>query len=522
MIEADHLPSPPDLIRIRRALLSVYDKTGLVELARDLTAAGVSLVSSGGTARILRAAGLAVEDVSEVTGSPEILGGRVKTFHPRIHGGLLARRGYADDEADLEAESIVPFDLVVVNLYPFEDTVRRPDVTDAEAMENIDIGGPAMVRAAAKNHAYVAVVSSPDTYDTIRRELAANDFHLSLSTRRHLACLAFNCTAAYDRAVADYLAPAVEAPPKTFAVHLPRVLVLRYGENPHQRAAAYGGLETHFEKLHGKALSFNNLIDLGAALALIDEFPASEPAVAILKHTNPCGVAVAKSQEKAYLRALATDRKSPFGGIVVVNSALSLSTAEAIDKIFTEIVIAPEFDNGVIDFLTRKKNRRIVQRLHPTNRAQAFDVRSIPGGLLIQDWDTPSEEDFRVVTARQPTDGEMRDLEFAWRVVKHVKSNAIVYAKDGATLGVGAGQMSRIDASELAVHKGESAGLDFAGSVIASDAFFPFADGLLAAADCGARAAIQPGGSIRDNEVTKAADDRHMAMVFTGRRHFRH
>ncbi|MFQ5569245.1 MAG: bifunctional phosphoribosylaminoimidazolecarboxamide formyltransferase/IMP cyclohydrolase [Rhodothermales bacterium] len=534
MIHVKDLPAPDDLVRVRRALLSVYDKTRLVDFARQLADQGVELVSSGGTARVLQDAGLRVREVSNVTGFPEILGGRVKTLHPAVHGGLLARRNDPEDLAELEANEIEPFDLVVVNLYPFTQTVAREGVTEAEAVENIDIGGPGMVRAAAKNFAFVAVVTSPEDYAAVLDEMRKKDGHLSMSTRRRLTRTAFEHTAKYDRAIADYfarqngLAETEEALPETLNLTLPRVQMLRYGENPHQQAALYGRPEAFFEKLHGKDLSFNNLIDLSAALQLIDEFRDDDPTCAILKHTNPCGIAIADTLEQAYHRAFATDRQSPFGGIVVVNRALDRATAEAINSIFTEIIIAPEFEEGVLDFLMQKKNRRLIRQRTPARTGSDLDVRSVMGGLLVQRRDPvlpnrgSQREQYRVVTEREPSDAEWLDLDFAWRVVKHVKSNAIVYARDRATLGIGAGQMSRIDASELAVAKGGKSELDFTGSVVASDAFFPFADGLVAAAASGARAAIQPGGSIRDEEVIQAANDHGIAMIFTGKRHFRH
>ncbi len=532
MIEVKDLPAPPDQVQVRRALLSVFDKTGLVDFARRLAAQGVALVSSGGTARALREAGLAVQDVADLTGFPEILGGRVKTLHPAVHGGLLARRNDPDDLADLDALHIEPFDLVVVNLYPFEKTVARAGVSEAEAVENIDIGGPGMVRAAAKNFAFVAVVTSPEAYDALLDEMTRHEGALSMATRRRLARAAFEHTARYDRAIADYFAGGngrqPETLPETFGLSLPRAQALRYGENPHQQAALYGHPERFFEQLHGKDLSFNNLIDLSAAMQLIDEFDEGDPACAILKHTNPCGVAVAETLEAAYQRAFATDRQSPFGGIVVVNRPLDRATAEALDAVFTELVIAPDFEEGVLDFLKQKANRRLIRQRAPARQDGSLDVRSAVGGLLVQQHDPalPGPQALRaqvqVVTRRPPTEAEWQDLDFAWRVAKHVKSNAIVYARSRATLGVGAGQMSRIDASEIALAKGRKSELDFAGSVVASDAFFPFADGLVAAAEAGARAAIQPGGSIRDDEVIRAAEAHGMTMVFTGKRHFRH
>ena len=533
MIHVKDLPPPEDRYPVRRALLSVFDKRGVEAFARRLHALGVELISTGGTARALRSAGLPVTDVSELTGYPEILGGRVKTLHPAVHGGLLARRTDPSDLRELDAHGIEPIDLVVVNLYPFAEAVARPDVTDAEAVEHIDIGGPTMIRAAAKNFFFVGAVTSPDDYDAVASEMEASNGALSMATRRALAHKAFAHTAAYDRAVADYFARTSAAAerakmPETLSVSLPRAQMLRYGENPHQAAALYGDPGRFFEQLHGKALSFNNLLDLSAALLLIDEFRDEGPTCAILKHTNPCGVATADTLEAAYARAFATDRQSPFGGIVVVNRPLDRATAEAVNAVFTEIIIAPGFEEGVLDFLRKKKNRRLIRPVAPARADAAYDLRSVLGGVLAQERDpvlAPMREQrahYRVVTERAPTEAEWRDLDFAWRVVKHVKSNAIVYARDGATLGIGAGQMSRIDASELAVMKGRKSGLDFTGSVIASDAFFPFADGLLAAAESGARAAIQPGGSIRDEEVIRAANEHGIAMVFTGKRHFRH
>ncbi|HMB90582.1 MAG TPA: bifunctional phosphoribosylaminoimidazolecarboxamide formyltransferase/IMP cyclohydrolase [Rhodothermales bacterium] len=534
MIHVKDLPPPPDQVKVRRALLSVFDKTGLIDFAQKLAEHGVALVSSGGTARKLRDAGLDVQEVGDLTGFPEILGGRVKTLHPKVHGGLLARQNDPEDMAELAEHQIEPFDLVVVNLYPFEQTIAKEGVTEAEAVENIDIGGPGMVRASAKNFAFVGVVTSPDDYDAIASELDSNEGRLSMATRRRLAHTAFEHTATYDRAIADYFAGNVsdeseaEALPAALSIHLPRAQSLRYGENPHQQAALYGDPSPFFEKLHGKDLSFNNLIDLTAAINLIDEFRDDTPTCAILKHTNPCGVAVADDLETAYHNAFATDRQSPFGGIVVVNRALDRATAEAINAIFTEIIIAPEFEDGVLDFLMQKKNRRLIRQTAPAREADRLDVRTVLGGLLVQERDPvlPAPQSLRgqieVVTDRAPTNAEWRDLDFAWRVCKHVKSNAIVYARNGATLGIGAGQMSRIDSSEIAVAKGQKSELDFTDAVVASDAFFPFADGLIAAADSGARAAIQPGGSIRDDDVITAANKRNLAMVFTGKRHFRH
>ena len=561
MIETADLPAPDDRYPVRRALLSVSDKGGLVDFGRRLAALGVDLLSTGGTARALREAGLDVTDVAEVTNFPEILGGRVKSLHPAIHGGVLARRTSDDDLAELDAHGIGAIDLVVVNLYPFREAVAQADVTDALAAENVDIGGPGMLRAAAKNFAFVGAVVDPGSYDAVAEELEENGGTLGMETRRRLAGAAFAHTADYDAAIAAYFAGGVDGGhaggagdvqtpqqgastgadggggaasvggaddlPATLAIDLPRADTLRYGENPHQAAALYGDPDVRYEVLHGKALSYNNLLDLTAAFDLVAEFDAAPPTVAILKHTNPCGVSQADGLEAAYHKAFATDRQSPFGGIVVVNRPLDRATAEAIDAVFTELVIAPDYEDGVLGFLEEKKNRRLI-RMAPRPARPDVVLRTVAGGVLAQTPDGPLapaaelRAGWSVPTERSPTEREWADLDFAWRVCKHVKSNAIVYARDGATLGVGAGQMSRIDASEIAVAKGAKSGLDFAGCVVASDAFFPFADGLEAAADAGAVAAVQPGGSVRDGEVIAAADARGLAMVFTGRRHFRH
>jgi phosphoribosylaminoimidazolecarboxamide formyltransferase/IMP cyclohydrolase len=535
MIESnDHDAPDGDLQPVRRALLSVYDKTGIADFARQLAERDVELISTGGTARVLRDADLAVTDVSEVTGHPEMLGGRVKTLHPAIHGSLLARRGHANDEREIEEHDLRPIDLAVVNLYPFGEAAGRDDASEADVLENIDIGGPTLLRAAAKNFYAAAPVSTPGDYDAVAQELSERDGKLSLETRRRLAGKAFARTAEYDEAIAAYYAPDetdesdADRLPDQLRVHLPQSAPLRYGENPHQQAALYGDPSPYFDKLHGKALSYNNLNDLAAALHLIDEFRDAGPTCAILKHTNPTGVATANTLEAAWQRAFSTDRQSPYGGIVAFNRPLDRPTAEAVDQIFTELILAPNFEDGVLSLLQENEKRRLVRSLAPARRDERLDLRAVPGGTLAQRRDPvlpPADtqrRNYEVVTERAPTDTEWRDLIFGWRVAKHVKSNAIVYAGKQATLGVGAGQMSRVDASELAVRKGQKSDLDFTGSVVASDAFFPFADGLEAAADAGAQAAIQPGGSIRDDEVIDAADDRDVAMVFTNQRHFRH
>ena len=526
-----------DLVPIRRALLSVSDKRGLVPLARALTAAGVSLLSTGGSARALRDAGIAVTDVSEHTGFPEILDGRVKTLVPQIHGGILGRRGDPAHREQMERHAIAPIDLVVVNLYPFEATVAagRPF---ADCIENVDIGGPALIRAAAKNHADVAVLTSPAQYEAFEAGLAEAG-GTRLATRRRLAAAAYAATAAYDSAVAAWFARETAAglndfPQQfTFAGRLREVL--RYGENPHQRAAFYvggaprPGLATATQ-LQGKALSYNNLNDTDAAFEAVSEF--DEPACVIVKHANPCGVATAASPLDAWRLALRSDPVSAFGGIVALNRALDRETAEAIGGIFTEVIIAPDATEAARDALAQRRNLRLlVTGGMPDPRAGGDVVKSVAGGFLLQGRDVGHlvAADLRTVTKRAPDARELADLLFAFRVAKHVKSNAIVYARDGATVGVGAGQMSRLDSARIAAAKGaeatRAAGLDrslLAGAAAASDAFFPFADGLEAIVAAGATAVIQPGGSVRDAEVIEAADRAGLAMVFTGMRHFRH
>lgn len=530
MIHVKDLPAPDDLYPIRRALLSVFDKTGIAGFGKALHRHGVELISTGGTARALLQAGLPVTTLDSLTGYPEILDGRVKTLHPMVYGALLARKTDPSDLDQLSDLGTSPIDLVVVNLYPFSEAVSKRGVTDAIAIENIDIGGPAMIRAAAKNFFFTAVVTSASDYEAIIDEMKGKEGALSKATRRSLAHKAFAHTAAYDSAVEDYFGR--NDPPEglgdTLSVHAGIHQALRYGENPHQQAALYGDIDLFMEKLHGKDLSFNNLLDLSAALSLIDEFRDHAPTCAILKHTNPCGVASSDLLETAYQRAFSTDKQSPFGGIVIVNRTLDMDTAGAIDKIFTELIIAPSFGEGVLEFLKQKKNRRLILQKQPARMSLARDLRSVIGGFLVQERDPvlPDADGLkdrcRVVTKRKPTIQEWVDLDFAWRVAKHVKSNAIVYVRKCRTIGIGAGQMSRIDASEVAVRKGIKSELDFSESIVASDAFFPFADGLLEAVRAGARAAIQPGGSIRDEEVIRAADEHGIAMVFTGHRHFRH
>jgi len=505
-------------MKIRRALLSVSDKTGLVALARGLSAQGVELLSTGGTAAALREAGLSVKDVSEHTGFPEMLDGRVKTLHPIIHGGLLYRRDLPAHVEQAVAHGIAPIDLVVVNLYPFEQTVAREGVSRAEAIENIDIGGPSMLRSAAKNHAAVTVLCDPSDYATVLQEMDQNEGATTPELRAALAAKVFSLTSRYDVAIAAYMQTAGSP---DFSVREPMVSRLRYGENPHQQAELYGRFSECLEQLHGKELSYNNILDITAAVDLIGEF--SEPTVAILKHTNPCGVGSADTLSAAWEKAFATDRQAPFGGIIVCNRPVDEALALAIAEIFSEVIIAPEFGASALDALRQKKNLRLM-KLRGLPSPVPRDVRSVLGGLLVQDHDVSSEvaAQSKIVTRRAPTAEEMRAMEFGWKVVKHVKSNAIVFAAPDRTLGIGAGQMSRVDSVRIAVWKAGEAGLSLTGSAVASDAFFPFPDGLVSASSAGATAAIQPGGSVRDGEVISAADERGLAMAFTGKRHFRH
>jgi phosphoribosylaminoimidazolecarboxamide formyltransferase / IMP cyclohydrolase len=504
-----------------RALISVSNKAGVVELAQSLVELGIELISTGNTHRLLTERGLTVQAVSSVTGFPEILDGRVKTLHPAIHGGILARRDLPAHLAQLQEYQITPIDIVVVNLYPFLATIARPDVVFEEAIEEIDIGGVALLRAAAKNFQHVLPLVDPADYQPVLTALHNGEVPYTL--RKQLAARAFAHTTAYDAAIAGFLS--AEELPQTLTISLPLAQPLRYGENPHQPAALYGDFLAHFEQLHGKELSYNNILDTAAAQELIEEFPANEAAaVAIIKHTNPCGVGTGETLLEAWERAFATDREAPFGGIIAVNRTLDLPLAQAIDEIFSEVVIAPAFSAEALELLRKKKNRRLMQLLNPVSDPTELQVRSIPGGLLAQVADSApvDAEEMRVVTKREPSAAEWQALRFGWRVVKHVKSNAIVYAAADRTLGVGAGQMSRVDSSRLAARKALNAGLSLAGSVVASDALFPFADGVEIALQAGATAIIQPGGSLRDEEVIAAADAAGAAMVFTGRRHFRH
>ena len=511
------------------ALLSVSDKRGLVEFATALVNRfGYRILSTGGTAKLLAERGLPVTEVSQHTGFPEIMEGRVKTLHPKIHGGLLCRRDKPDHLRQAEVNGIALIDLVVVNLYPFEETVARPGVKFEEAIENIDIGGPSMLRSAAKNHESVTVVCDPADYEPVLKAMESPGALAEI--RRKLALKVFQRTAAYDAAIARYLEGQLAEPdlgavagfPDTLTLNFKKASSLRYGENPHQKAALYGTFFEHYQQLQGKELSYNNILDITSATYLIGEF--ERPTVAILKHTNPCGVASAETLLAAWERALATDRQAPYGGIIVVNQTLGGDLAKAIAEIFTEVIIAPRFSDEALEIFRKKKNLRLMVAKGGLGAESLREVRSVVGGILVQDRNTVlgNVSDFKVATLRQPTTAEWASMLFGWKVCKHVKSNAIVYVRGEETLGIGAGQMARVDSSRIAVWKAGAAGLDLTGSVVVSEALFPFADGLIAAADAGATAAIQPGGSVRDELVIKAADERGMAMVFTGIRHFKH
>jgi len=527
------MPSP-----VTQALLSVSDKTGLVDFAKGLVRAGVKLLSTGGTAKALANAGLPVTEIGEYTGFPEMLDGRVKTLHPRVHAGILARRDLPAHAAALEMHGIPPIDLVVVNLYPFRETVAKPGCTLDDAIENIDIGGPTMVRAAAKNWQHVGVVVDPDDYGALLAELAANGKLLSAATRFALARKAFSHTASYDGAISNWLTAhgpdgAASAFPDRFNLQVQKVQDLRYGENPHQQAAFYRedkpaqGTIATYRQLQGKELSYNNLADSDAAWECVKTFATIDDSAAcvIVKHANPCGAAIAETVLEAYRKAFATDPVSAFGGIIAFNRPVDGATLEAVSAQFLEVLIAPGYTADALAVIAQKKNVRVLEVALPSGATPAqFDLKRVGGGLLLQGADARNVEpsELKVVTTKAPTPAQFRDLMFAWRVAKFVKSNAIVYCGGGQTLGIGAGQMSRVDSTRIAAAKAKSANLPLAGSVVASDAFFPFRDGLDVVADNGAVAVIQPGGSMRDDEVISAADERGIAMVFTGIRHFRH
>ncbi|ELA8137627.1 bifunctional phosphoribosylaminoimidazolecarboxamide formyltransferase/IMP cyclohydrolase [Vibrio parahaemolyticus] len=524
---------------IRRALISVSDKTGIVEFAQALAERGVDLLSTGGTARLLAEQGIAVTEVSDYTGFPEMMDGRVKTLHPKVHGGVLGRRGQDDDV--MAKHGINPIDMVVVNLYPFAETVAKDGCTLADAVENIDIGGPTMVRSAAKNHKDVTIVVNASDYDRVIAEMDANNKSLTLETRFDLAIAAFEHTAAYDGMIANYFGTMVPSYgenkegdqqskfPRTFNQQFEKKQDMRYGENSHQAAAFYveanpqeASVSTA-RQIQGKALSYNNIADTDAALECVKEF--NEPACVIVKHANPCGVALGKDILEAYNRAYQTDPTSAFGGIIAFNQELDAETASAIvERQFVEVIIAPSVSAEAIEVVAAKKNVRLLECGEWTTKTTGFDVKRVNGGLLVQDRDQGmvSQDDLKVVSKRQPTEEELKDALFCWKVAKYVKSNAIVYAKGDMTIGVGAGQMSRVYSAKIAGIKAADEGLEVAGSVMASDAFFPFRDGIDAAAEAGIKCVIQPGGSMRDDEVIAAADEHGMAMIFTGMRHFRH
>ncbi|MGE5480357.1 MAG: bifunctional phosphoribosylaminoimidazolecarboxamide formyltransferase/IMP cyclohydrolase [Chloroflexota bacterium] len=520
----------PDNYKIKTAIISVSNKAGLPEFAQKLTDMGVKIYSTGGTKKLLAESGIHANSISDLTGFPEILGGRVKTLHPNVHAGLLADLGNPDHEAQLAEHGIGSVDLVVVNLYPFEQTLAKNGASHAELIENIDIGGPAMIRASAKNYRWTAVVVEPDDYARVAEALESTGGCVPEKLRAELAGAAYAHTAYYDSVIADYFRkynekPLLEEGAKEVKIALPMrsAQTLRYGENPHQKAMLFGKFNETFVKLHGKELSYNNIIDMDAAARLILEFE-DEPAVAIIKHTNPCGAAIGEDIPAAFAKALATDTVSAFGGIICTSRPIDLATAEVMHGMFTELIIAPDFSEEALALLTKKRDRRLLKVDFPRLRASfGYELKSVAGGFLMQESDMDlAAGELKVVTKRAPTPEEIRSLLFGWKICKHVKSNAIVYTDAERTLGIGAGQMSRVDSSRIAVEKSKMMNLSLEGSTMASDAYFPFADGLLEAHKAGATAVIQPGGSVRDEEVIAAADEVGIAMVFTGMRHFRH
>jgi phosphoribosylaminoimidazolecarboxamide formyltransferase/IMP cyclohydrolase len=511
--------------KIKTAIISVSDKTGLIEFARELATLGVTIYSTGGTKASLQNEGIPVSYISEITGFPEILDGRVKTLHPKIHAGLLADLGKENHLQQMQEHNLQSIDLLVVNLYPFEETLKKENTSHEDKIENIDIGGPAMLRASAKNYLWTAPVVNPKNYDVILKELKENEMTINDTLRLSLAAETFSHTSHYDSLISNYLNEQLDNKvPEKKTIGFNLVQSLRYGENPHQSAGLYGDFDNIFTKLHGKELSYNNILDIDAASKLIIEFD-SHPTVAIIKHTNPCGVAYGNNLSEAYERAFATDTVSPFGGIISVNRQIDKEFAETVHSLFAELIIAPSYTEEAIEILKTKKDRRLIT-FNPSALSQSLkqEFRSVAGGVLFQETDKQliDKEKINCVTLRQATDDEWQGLIFAWRVAKHVKSNAIVFASKDRTLGIGAGQMSRVDSSRIAVEKAKLMGLSLQGSYVASDAFFPFPDGVLEAANAGAVAIIQPGGSVRDADVIKAANDRDLAMIFTGLRHFKH
>jgi len=516
--------------KIKQVLISVFDKNGIVEFAKTLKKLNVQIISTGGTAKLLTENGIPCLKVSEITGEPEMLDGRVKTLHPKIHGAILAKRDNPEHLSQLEINNIEPIDMVVINLYPFGEVISNSGVSVEQALENVDIGGPTMIRAAAKNYPFVAVVTSPDQYQPIAEELVQSNGGLSLETRKKLAFEAFRLTHKYDGLITRYL-QSLDTPEEyadNIVLSFERIQNLRYGENPHQTAAFYrevGSRDkgiTDLVQLHGKELSFNNIMDLDSVVKMVNSF--EEPCSVIVKHSNPCGVAIGDDVCSAFNKALATDSVSAFGGIFGFNRKLDLKTAEELEKIFIEVIIAPDYEPEALQLLSKKKNVRLLKLEVDTEVVETYDYKRVAGGLLIQTQDIRSVDDIelKVVTQRQPTDEEWDALKFAWKVVKWVKSNAVIFCLNDRTIGIGAGQMSRVDSSIFAADKAKRAGLTLSGTVVASDAFFPFRDGVDTAAEAGATAIIQPGGSVRDEEVIQAANEHNLAMVFTGIRHFRH
>jgi phosphoribosylaminoimidazolecarboxamide formyltransferase/IMP cyclohydrolase len=515
-------------MKIERALISVSDKNGLIPFVKRLNELGVEILSTGGTAKAISNEGIPVIEISDYTGAPEMFDGRLKTIHPKVHGGLLFRRDHPEDPEQAEKNDIPRIDLLVVNLYPFEQTISKEDVTLEEAIENIDIGGPAMLRAASKNYKSVTVITDTDDYDVVADEMEKSDGETSLKTRERLAIKVFLRTGSYDQAIGNYLNNSQKTE-GGYSVSLPLASELRYGENPHQSASLYGNFNDYFTRLQGKDLSYTNVIDIAAAAQLVSEF--LRPTVAILKHTNPCGVGCADDGEglrDAWKKAFETDKQAPFGGVIVCNRPLNEGLARVIGEIFTDIIIAPDFDSEARAILQKKKSLRLIKVEDEYFKYGVNEpvLRSAPGGLLVMDADPKvlglDEIEKKVKTNRPPSSDEIEAMKFTWRVCKHVKSNAIVFGSKDRTLGIGAGQMSRVDSCRIAIWKASEAGLSLSGSSVASDAMFPFADGLISAVEAGATSCIQPGGSIRDEEVIKAADERDVAMVFTGHRHFLH
>lgn len=514
----------PNEHKIKRALVSVSDKTGIVDLCRELSDLGIEIFSTGGTKALLAENNIPVKSVSEITGFPEIMDGRLKTLHPKIHGGLLADLGKESHISQMTEHDISSIDLLIVNLYPFEQTLANPNSTHAELIEKIDIGGPTMLRSAAKNYKWTAVLVNPAHYAEVMQSLKEKDLTISEELRLKLSGEVFSTTAYYDGVIAGYFNKVNNIKfPELTGLPLKKIQTLRYGENPHQDAALYGEFDTVFNKIHGKELSYNNIIDINGAAGMITEF--DETAVAIIKHTNPCGVATGKTLKEAYLKAFSTDTVSAYGGIIAFSGEVDIDTAETVHDLFTEVLIAPSFTDKALELLTQKKNRRLITADYELLKSKMkFDFHSVVGGFLIQETDMKFIDDAGLVCAtdRKATEEEMKAMMFAWKVCKHVKSNTIIYTNADMTLGIGAGQMSRVDSSRFAVEKALMMGFDLKGSVVASDAYFPFADGLLEAAKAGATAIIQPGGSVRDAEVIKAANENNIAMYFTAMRHFRH